>query len=256
MRRNTRGQARRGVAKSNNDPSLLSWIITILFSAVLGCSLYFAYSAWHDRGKEQMWPIQHIVVKGHYANVDVSPLRQILSHDINGDLLGLSLAKLGREISAISWVDGVQLIRKLPSTLIVVVNEKKPVAHWNKSTFLDSKGQVFSGLHQVDDKKLVQLSGPDDEVHGVLAHYLFFKKAVKPLSLKIASVQLSNRLSWTVVTASGMQIQLGQKNTVDKMRRFVNAYPYLLKNNKHNPVTRVDLRYPHGMAVRFSGDRA
>ena len=228
-----------------------SWLQTLIISTLLGCVVYLLYTTAHHYFGKRFWPIVHVAVEGNYQHAHLESLETILKQSAKGDLLRLSLTSMGDAIGAIPWVDTVQLSRRMPDTLLVRIQEKKPVARWNQQSYLDAGGDEFSGVVYTKKALIVNLWGPEGEQQDVLDHYLVFQKLLAPLSLKISELRLSQRLSWQLTTDAGMQLILGQKETVDKISRFVSAYPYLIKNNQNNAIKRVDLRYPHGLAIGF-----
>jgi cell division protein FtsQ len=245
----------RVTSRKSQDDALLhkrSWVFTILLSIFFGGFIYSVYYFLHDEFSAKLWVINSVEVKGHYSNVDISGVKDILKQDVSGDLLSLSLAKIGNSISALPWVKSVQVVRQLPHTLVVNLQQRDPAAIYNNNMFVDNSGQLFNNyILAKDAAPLIKLNGPPEEAKSMLLHQQLFSEILAAINLQVATVNLGDSLSWEVETSNGIKIFLGQKDEIDRIIRFVNSYAYLTKENKNATMAYVDLRYPYGLAVKW-----
>jgi cell division protein FtsQ len=76
-------------------------------------------------------------------------------------------------------------------------------------------------------------------------------KAFAGTHLLITGVALTERGSWSVTTASGAQIVIGDRDQAGRrLHRFLNVYPQLMAGHTDG-FTYADLRYTNGFAVRW-----
>jgi cell division protein FtsQ len=73
---------------------------------------------------------------------------------------------------------------------------------------------------------------------------------LEPLGLKVLKISLDSGNFWEIWLDSGLKIQLGQDRVLTRLQRFVKVYPKLFKSDKKTAKS-VDLRYPHGLAVKW-----
>ncbi|MCE1709205.1 cell division protein FtsQ/DivIB, partial [Enterobacter hormaechei] len=59
------------------------------------------------------------------------------------------------------------------------------------------------------------------------------------------------RRSWQLILDNDIRLELGNRVETERMRRFVELYPVLLKNTEKR-VAYVDLRYDSGAAVGWA----
>ena len=79
-------------------------------------------------------------------------------------------------------------------------------------------------------------------VHGV-ARPLFL-----PLGLRVDTVRLSARGSWTLVLDDGTQIEAGRGDPQPRLARFARMLPQL-RADPARRIERADLRYTNGFAI-------
>ena len=61
---------------------------------------------------------------------------------------------------------------------------------------------------------------------------------------------LSERFAWQLILNDGVTLDLGRENRVERIQRFMDAYPQIKINKKKNQqVDYIDLRYDTGLAV-------
>lgn len=195
--------------------------------------------------------IDVVRVEGSFGPLTRGEIEKSLSGLVIGNsLLNVPMADIASELSALSWVSAVDVYRVWPHGLIVRVTEKVPVAHWNEGGFISHVGEVFQPENAGVVGPLPRLSGPEDKARQVMAFYQTANSMLIPLGLTIHELTLNPRLSWEIVTGSGMRIRVDQDDAPSRLRRFLRVY------EKHlapvaGRIDRVDLRYIGGFAVHW-----
>ena len=219
----------------------------------------------------QSLPVRQVV----FVSAGDEPLREI-DHDqlkrltdalqTRGALmLQLDLPTLRDSMKQIAWVREVNVRRRFPSTVVVAIEEHKPVAVWTpaapnagqadntlSSLLVNSYGEVFRAVIS-DERKAAfpHLGGPDGSATEVLEKYAAMLASLKAIERAPAKLVLTARRAWQVTLDNGSVLQLGRGEVDTRLTRFIQTYPRLaaLQAAKVN----VDLRYQRGFAIRGTG---
>lgn len=133
--------------------------------------------------------------------------------------------------------------------------EKSPVAFWGDK-LLTHNGQFISVSKEETLKEntlnlLPKLSGPEDKQQEVLHNYQKLSKLLASYGLRAISLDLSDNKSWRLGLENGIILKLGKKGIEKRLLRFCRAYPAVF-SDKSEQLVSVDLRYAHGMAVKWN----
>jgi len=132
----------------------------------------------------------------------------------------------------------------------ISIKEQQAVARWGAQGYLNPNGELFEPLPVVKVEGLPHLTGPDGHEQRVLAMYSRMRKALQPLQLQVVQLQLDARRAWHVQLDSGLRMELGRRDPLQRVARFVRAYPLIMAAEK-GTVMSVDLRYSNGVAVHW-----
>ena len=170
-------------------------------------------------------------------------------------IFDVDLKDIHEKISALPWVKSVLIERKLPSTLIMTVTEKTPIAVWqnNKKYMpLDEDGKPISD----DQAKLVGLIlvvGQDAPAHTpelleTLKQYPGIKERVK------SAVRVGNR-RWNLRLdqVDGIVVELPEKGVGAALKRLQNS----IQKDKlfQKDITSVNLREVDRLIVTTGGKK-
>ena len=225
-----------------------SWVVKIIIIAVLFVGLLIAYAYIKN---SHAFLIETVQIKGDYTHVPdaliesrVAPLMaQATFFNLNSDAI--------REVlNDITWVDHVNVRRVFPSTVVISVYEKNPIAIWNKTELMTAEGVLFAPSLDTFPKNLPQISGPDGQDDIALHMFLQINELFSTLSLSVQSLSVSERHVWEFQLSNGIKIIVGENETLERLQRFIMVYPKII-GNKASQVISVDLRYQHGLAIEW-----
>ena len=92
--------------------------------------------------------------------------------------------------------------------------------------------------------------GPEGSEDIALANFVNLSKLLKFSELSIDELLLTERHSWQLTLNNGVMLNLGRENKIERVQRFMDVYPQIIKTKKENQqVDYVDLRYDTGLAV-------
>lgn len=207
---------------------------------------------WQKVGDPHLFPVKHVKIVGDLAHVQSAKLRKIILPFLDKGFVRLDSVKLKEKLlQAEPWLQSVRVQRFWPATLVVHFLVKTPVAWMGGKNLLDAECNVF-GVETLDSlsSTLPQFIGPLGQQKRLLDHYRQFMPLLTPLALTITILQWNPQQFWSLKLSNGLQLYLGKEDPQTQLARFVNVYPEVLAS-KVSVIKYVDLRYAHGMAVRF-----
>jgi cell division protein FtsQ len=130
------------------------------------------------------------------------------------------------------------------------VIEQVPLARWGDSALVNARGEVFAPDNGVPERGLVRLYGPPGSAPRVVAFYRLAKERLQHADLTVRRLGLDERRDWVLELQGGLRLALGQAGEVERLERFLRAYPLLVNDGARLP-HHVDLRYAQGFAVSW-----
>jgi len=158
----------------------------------------------------------------------------------------LDLIKTRDAFEKLPWARKVNIRRRWPDTLEVVIEEHKAYARWSDSALVNTHGELF---HAASNQDLPLFDGPQDGVYEVAKFYDVFNKEMQVANLQIAKLTLTPRRAWQITTENNIVIELGRVDMQARLAKFANVYASTL-HGLTKQMTYADLRYPNGFAVR------
>lgn len=219
----------------------LSFAILFISLAVLGGVKLF---------NPQTFPVQSVRIQGDYPHVDHALLRRTVLPFLHSSFLTIDTSGLQARLQQLPWVFQVEVKRVWPGRLVITLQEQKPIAHFNDQ-LLNSQGDLF-GVNSVKvSPDLPVFMGADGQQEIILQMYQQMLPLLAPLHLTISILALDARQSWQLKMSNGMVLLIGTANPVERLQRFVSVYHQVAGENPQL-VKYVDLRYAHGLAVKYT----
>lgn len=191
--------------------------------------------------------IEHVVFEGR-ANTPLPLLRAALGVSIGEPTLGFSVAAARQRIETLSWVKYATVERRLPGTIVVSLQEKRPFAIWQdqgKFSLIDRNGQVVAGQNLAAFKNLPLVVGP-----GAPAHATALLDALAKLPAiqahVVAAVRVGRR-RWNLQLDNGAQVLLPEGEAdvaLAELKKLQNQVDLL-----DRPLKIVDLRLPDRLVI-------
>jgi cell division protein FtsQ len=220
-------------------------VLVLFFLAAAG----FAWVSLGIVAKDR-WPIRWLEVNGNFQRVSAEQLRSALTPLVSSSFFTIDLHDLRDAADRISWVSQVQVQKRWPDAIVVEVDEYVPFAHWNRGKLISSRGEAFAVPEADEIQGLPWLSGPDNQLIEVLAHWTDFNDQLAPAGLVIQRLKLDRRGAWSMVLDNGTSVHLGRDAAHERLQRLMNSWDALLHNQAGAP-NEVDLRYTNGFAVNW-----
>jgi cell division protein FtsQ len=164
-------------------------------------------------------------------------------------LVGLDLGEVRRRVEGVGWVKQARIVRLLPDTLVVVVDERKQLAVWQhggKTMVIDDHGEV---IPEADPARFAGLPLVVGEGAATAAPGLLPILAQRPRLMQLADalVRVDDR-RWDIRLKDGSLIQLpstGEDQALMQLEQL-DQRSHILELG----FDRIDLRNPDLVAVR------
>ena len=231
-------------------PKIFHRILIGIILAVIFSIFYAGFQFWKKMSSPNTLPLHTITVVAEGSHLSPEVLSDIIHSQLKGNFLAFNSNGIKQALMALPWVDNISIRRVWPDELVISVAERKPVAIWGKAGLLDRHLKLFTPDLKSFPPNLPKLSGPKNKMRAVYKRYREINHDLIPLHLYITHLNLSERYAWKMKLSNNMIVLLGANHADARLKRFIQVYPQLI-GDKGGNVTRVDLRYPSGIAVRW-----
>ena len=240
-----------------DDPGRIAGVTRLalygLLAALVWCALWWG-------AHRPMFTITTLVVEapehGELRHVTGFEMRANVLPQLRGNFFTIDIEKTRRAFEDLPWVHAASVRRRWPNCLVITLTEHTPIGTWgDKGEILSAQGISFMGNMAEAEQygRLAAFAGPPGTEQTISERYTDLKRWLAPAKLQPVAVTLSERLSWTVELDNGIHLALGRDDTANTVRgridRFLSVYPQL-RSRLGDTIEAVDLRYPHGMAIR------
>ena len=198
-------------------------------------------------------PIHHVKIEGAFQYISKDRLKQVLAPQIKSGYYHADMNAIHQAIKALPLVDSVDVKRVWPDTVDIKITEKQPVVRWGSNALLNKQGEAFTPDNIDDFKNLPLITGPAGQEKKLLEIMKGVYIVLKDKSLQLAEFHVNERRAWRIKLANGLEMQLGRKDPLENMQRFLKTMN-LLGEEQLAWIASVDARYPNGYAITWKPD--
>ena len=183
------------------------------------------------------------------ANTPEPVLRAAIGVSIGDPILGFSLEDIRARVETIQWIEHATVERRLPGTLVVNVQERRPFAIWQnqgKFVLVDRAGQVVTNqdVAQFPHLPLIVGLGAPAAAAGLL-DALQQRPAIKE---KIsANVRVGER-RWNLRMTNGTDVMLPEGHEAAALDRLIQLQQDHAVLDR--PLVAIDMRLPDRLVFR------
>ena len=203
-------------------------------------------------------PVSRVLVKGEFRQVDRGRIEQLVEPFLAEGFVSLDLSAIRQTLKQEPWVFDASVIRRWPGEVVIGIEEQTVIARWGKTGFLNFRGELFSPARTsrapLDTGAMPLLSGPEGSSERVMSYYRQLNDALAQYGLELTELSLNRRGGWSGKLNGGVDIQLGNEEVMEKVRRFLRAYEGLLAKD-FSKVKSIDMRYSRGFAVAWRDEQ-
>ena len=227
--------------------SLAAFISALGMLSLLAFLLYFGLQSV---AVIMQRPVAEVSVESNFNYVRRQQLMELLNTAISQGFLYENLHGIKAELEQNAWIDKVVLSRRWPDHVHVKIAEQVPIARWTDTGFINYRGELVVVSDTRRLQHLPRLAGPVEDSVEILNQYQAISKLLRKYDLEIVDLTKSQHHRWTMELANGWQINIGKGQIMEKMQRFATVLKDQLLAHR-NAVAIVDMRYQHGLAVRW-----
>ena len=196
------------------------------------------------------YPIKYVRTEGVFQYLSKDEIKTALEPLVQTGFFDIDVQVIHNAVETLPWVESVTVRRVWPDAVDIKVKEKKPVVRWREDSLISDKGVVFTPKTLEPFGDLLRVSGPEGQHLKVLEIMKGVKTALEDKSLELAEFTITDRWSWKVKSANGLQILLGRTDQLKKLQRFLKTLN-VLSLEQTDAMEIVDLRYPNGYAISW-----
>lgn len=234
--------------KKNNYGLNISWRGAGKFFLLIALLAAFIFSFTKIKSSEY-FPIKNVKIFG-VQHLDHQEVQALVAPSVKNGFFAVDIERIKESVLQLPWVAQVVVRRTWPDAVIVAITEKTPVALWNDSSLLSSAGELFTPAAATYPTDLPKFAGPAGEQLLMAQYYVKMNAMLVPLNFKIARLELTPAMTWSITLDNGMKLNVGHKDVLTRLDHFVKVYSKIV-GDRVAEVEYIDLRYPNGMAVRW-----
>lgn len=226
------------------------WAGVVFFAVVIGSIASFGLFIKNKLSEDESAPVTSLVISGEMAYTHKDDVEAAIEHISFGNFFKVDVNNVQKMIETLPWVYSVSVRKQWPNELKIYVVDQSPIAHWNGDSYINAYGKVFQTGSNQFIQNLPDFFGPEGTEDIVLQNYKNLNNLLNYGGFNISELVLSERYAWQLTLKSGVMLNLGRENRVERVQRFMDAYPHIeLKENVQ--INYVNLRYDTGFAVGF-----
>lgn len=223
------------------------WLSMLLVVAGMGLAAGYAAQRLAD---PEHYPVRHIHLRGELRNLPIAELQQLLGSYLGQNFFVLDIQDLSRTLAAIPWLEQVVVTRLWPDSLEIAVRERDVFGYWGERELLDRDGKRFQPARLPLAKPWPRLVGPVGQEQVLMEMYGAASALLGRVDLRIDQLAQDERRAWRITLHNGVRLDLGREDFVERLRRFVDVYPFVL-SARIAEIATVDLRYANGFTVHW-----
>ncbi len=196
--------------------------------------------------------VTHVEVEGR-ANTPESLLHAAIGVNKGDPILGFSLEAARQRIETLSWVEHATVERRLPGTVVVFLQERRPFAIWQhqgKFVLIDRNGQIVANKDVAHFRELPLIVGAGaPAAAATLLDALTARPALQARVL--AAVRVGER-RWNLRLKTGSDVLLPEGHEVAALHRLKQLQEDHAVLDR--PLVAIDMRLPDRLVLRPRSD--
>ena len=204
-------------------------------------------------------PVEEIHVLGEFKFLNADDIKAKVKANIVGGYFTVDMNLIREVLVQEPWIKTVTLRRQWPASLNVSVEERTPIAYWNKDAYLSESGEVFTPTSIDPELNLPTLNGPQGRHTSVWQFMNVLYQEMARLNYQVVRLDLDQRRAWQLVIESTtinrastavendegsnlqtvdsakqtINVRLGRFDTEKRLQRFVRILPSLINEQRN-----------------------
>lgn len=222
-------------------PSIILGIILFFLSSLGGLLFLKKDSSFH--------PITEYHLLSSIKEINQSEVDEVMKGYLGYSFWKVDLNKIRSELIKLDWIYTAKVKRQWPGSLLISIQEQKPVVLWGESALLNRFGDVFYPKDIQLFQHLVTLHGSQQNSRELLEKLSKLQEQFLVLNWNIKRLTEQVDGVWKIEFVQAPTVLLGQKYWKDKLNRFIVVYP-LMSSEIRKTAQQIDLRYSNGLVIK------
>lgn len=223
------------------------WVTAVLFLVV---ATVFVWQGLGWLNKPTTMPIKYVRVSGEMKHLSQEELSASLSALVDTGYFALDADDIVKAVKNLEWVNKAKLRRVWPDTIVLFIEEQKPMAVWNEVALLNQAGDVFRPTFDKALLSLPHLVGIEAESQQMLKELKKLNHSLAQTGFLVKTLNLAEHGSWSAELNNGTKIKVGDESPAQKIIKSLTLLASVDEGLIEH-LDEVDLRYPNGMAVKW-----
>lgn len=167
--------------------------------------------------------IQNVTIEGR-VNTDREKLKSLIDVEKGEPIFAENLDDIRKRLESISWVKTARVERRLPDTLYIHLEERQPLALWQKDgklAVVDAEGVVLTNQNLDKFSDLLIIVGEDapqnaPDLVGMIA-------AEPEVQKRVESAKWIGNRRWDLVLQNDLIVRLPEEDAGMALRRLADA---------------------------------
>ena len=207
-----------------------------------------ATDSFNMKISEAGFNVQNLLIDGR-VHTDRQQLQNLLGVQKNASIFAYDLAAIQERLAKISWVKSAIVERRLPDTIYVRLEERVPVALWQRNgklSLVDSEGFVLADKNLQAFNHMLVITG--DNAPSNAAELVGMIRAEPELHDRIEIARWIGNRRWDIKLKNGITLRLPEDDAGFAIKRLSEAQ----KNEQvlDRQVEAIDLRDPMRIVVQ------
>ena len=197
--------------------------------------------------------VNNVLIEGR-RHTDFDLLTASLNVEQGDPLFGFDPDEAKKTIQEFVWIENIHIQRRLPDTLYVRLEERQPLALWQKDKklhLIDHNGEIIAARDLQPFKNLVIMTGEDAPLY---ANELFRILIGEPeIYKRIETASFVAHRRWNITLKNDIRIKMPEHDIAFALSRIARAQ----EDDKilDKDLSAIDLRDPERMIVRTKPGR-
>jgi len=235
--------------KTNQKKRHFFCVVSLLLSVFFSVAVVF----FGKQATERLffkYPIKIVKIVGDFHYLEQQKLKKVLNIYMTDNFFQVDLEKIKNEAEMMPWIEEVWVRKAWPDTVILRLQERKPVASWGTDRLVSERKEIFDAHIKSGKNQLPVLWGADQQAPLMIDRYNQMRNVLSIADLNIAVLELEERFSWRVTLVNGIKLVVDEANCMKKMKAFVALYNNMSDVDRPY-IDKVDLRYDNGLAIKW-----
>ena len=226
--------------------------ILVLIATILSFGA-FALVAADQIYRPDKFVIDQLKIKGDFQKVDPQQIEAIVNQKQVGNFFSIKLSEIKNRVEDLAWVQHADVRREWPNTLLIDVEEQRPLMRWQGDLWVNEQGLIIDLPGQVELDNQITLSGSKNNSHLMMKQAQIWQQMLVSSGLELIELELSESRAYVVTlryssTTNQFNLLLGRDQVKQRFERFLMLFEHHYKHTNQR-LKRVDARYPDGLAI-------